>query len=314
MKILVTGGAGFIGSHIVDAYINLGHEVIIIDNLSNGEKKNINKKAKFYKADICDENKIKKIFKKEKPEIVNHHAAQRDVGFSIINPLEDARINVLGSINIIKNSIENGVHKIIYANSGGAMYGNPPWKDLPLKETQKIMPVNQYGLNKSLIELYLNMYNREYGLDFVSLRYSNVYGPRQKGGEAGVIPKFIEKMLKNERPFIFGDGKQTRDLVYVDDVVRANILVLKKTPSHIYNISTSRQISIRHLFYLIAKEIGFSQSPIFKEARPREVRFSALSYDKAKKELGWEPKISIEEGIKRTVEWFKEVSLRNKNK
>jgi UDP-glucose 4-epimerase len=306
MKILVTGGAGFIGSNIVDAYLKLGHEVIIIDNLSNGQKKNINPKAKFYKADIYDEKAIRKIFQKEKPDIVNHHAAQRDVGFSVANPLEDTKINILGSVNIIKNCIEFKVKKIIYANSGGATYGNPPRKDFPLKESHPINPVNPYGLNKSLIELYLKMYKREYGLDFVSLRYANVYGPRQKGGEAGVIPIFIEKMLSNQRPSINGDGEQTRDLVYIEDVVMANIIALRKTPGHFYNISTAKPISIRHLFHLIAKETGFKESPIFKEAKPREVRFSSLSCEKAKRELGWIPKTDINEGIKKTVEWFKD--------
>jgi len=306
MKILVTGGAGFIGSNIVDAYLKLGHEVVIIDNLNNGQRKNINPKAKFYKADIYNEKAIRKIFQKERPEIVNHHAAQRDVGFSVANPLEDTKINILGSVNIIKNCIEFKVKKVIYANSGGATYGNPPRKDFPLKESHSINPVNPYGLNKSLIELYLKMYKREYGLDFVSLRYANVYGPRQKGGEAGVIPIFIEKMLSNQRPVIYGDGEQTRDLVYVEDVVMANIIALRKTPGHFYNISTARPISIRHLFHLIAKETGFKESPIFKEAKPREVRFSSLSCEKAKRELGWVPKTDINEGIKKTVEWFKD--------
>jgi len=306
MKILVTGGAGFIGSHVVDAYLGLGHEVIVVDDLSCGEKKNINPRAKFYKIDICDEKGIKKIFQKEKPDMVNHHAAQKDVGFSVMNPLEDTKVNILGSVNIIKNCIEFKVKKIIYANSGGATYGNPPRGDFPLKESHPINPVNPYGLNKSLIELYLKMYKREYGLDFVSLRYANVYGPRQKGGEAGVIPIFIDKMLSNQRPSINGDGEQTRDLVYVGDVVMANIIALRKTPGHFYNISTAKPISIKHLFHLIAKETGFKGSPIFKEAKPREVRFSSLSCEKARKELGWIPKTDIKEGIKRTVEWFRE--------
>ncbi|MEM3405442.1 MAG: NAD-dependent epimerase/dehydratase family protein [Candidatus Pacearchaeota archaeon] len=304
MKIIVTGGAGFIGSHIVDSYIKLGYDVIVIDNLSSGDKKNINKKAKFYKADICDEEEIKKIFKKEKPDIVNHHAAQKDINFSISNPLEDAKINILGSINIIKNSFKQNVKKIIYASSS-ACYGNIQKKYLPIKESYEVYPINQYGLSKYIVELYLEMYNKESGLDFVSLRYSNVYGPRQKGGEAGVIPIFINKMLKNERPIIFGDGNQTRDFIYVDDVVRANIIALKKTPSHIYNISTSNQTSIKKLFYVIAKELNFKQEPIFKDALPREVKYSSLSYKKAKKELNWEPKISLEEGIKKTIGWFK---------
>lgn len=306
MKILITGGAGFIGSHIADAYIERGHDVVIIDNLSSGEKKNINRKAKFYKADICDEKAVRKMFQKEKPEIVNHHAAQKDVGFSVVNPIEDARINILGSINIIKNCVEFGVKKIIYTNSGGTIYGNVPLDELPAKETQRIRPTNQYGLNKSLVELYLRMYNREYGLDFVSLRYGNVYGERQKGGECGVIPIFIKKMLNNETPKINGDGKQTRDFIYVRDVVNANLLVLNKTPNHFYNIGTGQQISILKIYYVIAKQLGFHKKPVFGEAKPGEVRFSALDITKARKELGWQPRYSFEEGIKRTIDFFKE--------
>lgn len=307
MKILVTGGAGFIGSHIVDAYIEKGHKVVIIDNLSSSDKKNINKKAKFYKADICDEKAIKKIFQKEKPEVVNHHAAQKDVGFSVVNPLEDARINILGSINIIKNSVENGVKKVIYASSGGAMYGNVHFEDLPARESQRIMPTNQYGLNKSLVELYLKMYNREFGIDFVSLRYANVYGERQKGGEAGVIPIFIKKMLKGEIPTINGDGKQTRDFVYVRDVVNANLRALNKIPNHIYNIGTSKQISILHLYHIIAKQLNFLHHPKFAAGKPGEVRFSALNCKKAREEMNWQPNSTFEQGIRNTIGFFRTI-------
>lgn len=309
MKILITGGAGFIGSNIADAYLEKGHEVVIIDNLSTGIKANVNKKAKFYEADICDEKSVKKIFQKEKPEIVNHHAAQRDVGFSVVNPLEDARINILGSLNMIKNSVDFNIKKIIYANSGGALYGNVERKDLPIKENHRIKPVNQYGLNKSLIEPYLKMYSREYGLDFVSLRYANVYGERQGiGGEGGVVSIFIKKMLANETPLIFGDGLQTRDFVYVKDVVSANLLSLNKLKNHIYNIGTAREISIINLYNLIANELRFNQKPIFKEAKPREVKFISLDFSKIRKETGWKPVYSLKEGLKNTINYFKSIN------
>jgi UDP-glucose 4-epimerase len=306
MKILVTGGAGFIGSHIVDAYVSEGHEVVIVDNLSSGDKKNVNKKAKFYKADICDEKAIGKIFQKEKPDIVNHHAAQKDVGFSVVNPIIDARINVIGSLVILQNCIKYGVKKIIYGNTGGALYGNVSLEDLPIKETQRITPPNQYGLNKSIFELYLRMYNREMGIDFVSLRYANVYGERQKGGEAGAIPIFIKKMLAGEAPTINGDGKQTRDFVYVGDVVAANVMALKKTQNKIYNISSGKQVSILRLYQIIASKLNFAKSPNFAAAKPGEVRFSALDNSKARKELGWEPKVSLETGLERTISYVRE--------
>jgi UDP-glucose 4-epimerase len=306
MKILVTGGAGFIGSHIVDLYIANGHAVVIIDNLCSGVKENINPKARFYKADITDIKKIKQIFEKERFDVVNHHAAQRDVGFSIANPLEDVRINVLGSVNILKNAVDCGVKKFIYANSGGASYGNVPLSELPIKEGCRLRPSNYYGLNKSLIELYLKMYQRERGIDFVSLRYSNVFGERQgRHGEAGVLSIFIKKMLDGETPHINGDGKQTRDLVYVRDVANANLLALKKLPSNYYNISSGHQTSILHLYNTLAKVLGFKKKPVFKEALPAEVRFSCLDNSKAKREMGWVPKYNFEMGIKNTVDFFR---------
>lgn len=305
MKIVVTGGAGFIGSHVVDAYVDLGHKVVVIDNLSSGKRKNVNKKAKFYKADICDEKAIEKIFRKEKPDIVNHHAAQKDVGISVVDPVLDARINVVGSLIIIKEAVKYGVKKFIYANSGGASYGNPPVECLPLRETQKIAPSNGYGLDKSLVELYLRMYQREYGLDFASLRYSNVYGVRQVGGEAGVIPIFIKKMLKGERPRINGDGKQTRDFVNVKDVVRANVLALGEDKKGVFNISLGRQVSILALYKIIAGYLEFEGAPEFNDARLGEVRFSALDNSKAGQVLGWKPQVSLAEGVKEVVEWMK---------
>lgn len=305
-KILVTGGAGFIGSHVVDAYIKLGHEVIVVDNLSTGDKSNVNPKAKFYLADIIDEKAIKKIFEAEKPEIVNHHAAQKDVGFSIINPLEDAKVNILGSINIIINSINFRVKKIIYANSGGAMYGNVPRKMLPIKETQRILPTNQYGADKSIVEIYLRMYNREKKLDFISLRYSNAYGPRQKGGEAGVIPIFIKKILKKESPKVYGDGKKTRDFIFIKDVVKANVLALDNCEEKTFNISSGKETSIIDLYNLVSNILDFKGKPIFEKDRPAEVEFSSLDNKKAKKFLNWTPEYSLEKGLKETITWIKE--------
>lgn len=304
-KILITGGAGFIGSQVADAYIKLGHEVVIVDNLSTGRIENVNSKAKFYEADITDEEAINKIFEAEKPEIVNHHAAQKDVRFSILNPLEDARINILGSLNIIIKAINNGTKKIIYANSGGAMYGNVPKDLLPIKENQEILPTSPYGADKAIVEFYLEMFNREKGIDFISLRYANVYGPRQEGGEAGVIPIFIKKILKNESPIIFGDGNKTRDFVYVDDVVKANVLALDNCKEKTFNIGSGNEISILTIYNLIAKELNFNKNPIFEAEKPGEVDFVSLSNEKAKIHLGWSPEYSLERGLKETINWVK---------
>jgi len=304
-KILITGGAGFIGSQVADAYIKLGHEVVIVDNLSTGKIENVNSKAKFYEADITDEKAIKRIFETEKPEIVNHHAAQKDVRFSVIHPLEDARINILGSINIISNAVAIGTKKIIYANSGGAMYGNVPKDLLPIKENQEIHPTNPYGADKAIVEFYLEMYHRENGIDFVSLRYSNVYGPRQEGGEAGVIPIFIKKILKNESPIIFGDGNKTRDFVYINEVVRANVLALKNIKEKTFNIGSGKEISVLDIYNLIAEELNFNKKPIFEAEKPGEVDFVSLSNEKAKIHLGWSPEYNLAEGLKETINWVK---------
>ena len=225
MKILVTGGAGFIASHLVDRLIAHGHRVIVVDNLSAGQKENVNPKASFYLTDICDAQALEEVFKRERPEIVNHHAAHVNVRKSVEMPVYDANINILGSLNLCELSKKYQIKKFIYVSTGGAVYGEP--KDLPVQETCPVEPLSQYGVSKHTVEHYLSIFYKLYGLNFTVLRYPNVYGPRQSPhGEAGVVAIFSELLLQNKPPTIFGDGSKTRDYVYVEDIVAANLMVL----------------------------------------------------------------------------------------
>ena len=308
MKVLVTGGAGFIGSNIVDELIDGGFDVVVVDNLSTGFKEFINSKAKFYKADITDAKRIRDIFQKEKPDYVHHLAAQMDVRVSTKKPIFDATSNIIGSLNVIINSIRNNTKKIIYANTGGALYGEIRAEDLPIKESHLINPISEYGVSKHTVEHYLFLYNYNYGLDYVSLRYPNVYGSRQNpNGEAGVIAIFIGKMLANQRPIIFGDGTQTRDYVYVKDVVNANIAAQESSKNGCYNIGTGKETSILEIFDMLKKELNFKQDPIYSKKRIGEIQRICLDASKIKKELGWRPKYSLKEGIKRTSDYYREL-------
>lgn len=309
MKILVTGGAGFIGSHVTDLLIENNHDVLIIDNLSTGQKENINKKAKFYFEDLSNHNKIKEIIEKEKPDVIYHLAAQIDVRKSVENPVEDAKINIINTINLLELAIKNNVKHFIFSSTGGAIYGDT--KNIPTTEEEKELPVSPYGCAKLTIEKYLNYYNKVHGLKYTCLRYSNVYGPRQNScGEAGVIAIFFDNMLMNKTPRIFG-GEQTRDFVYVKDVARANLLSLNDTKSSSYNVGTSTMISIVELFNKINSFFNNSFIPINEEMKKGEQINSCLSYEKIKKNLGWQPSVNIDEGLKNTFEWFKE--KRNSN-
>jgi len=305
MKILVTGGAGFIGSHLVDALIAKKHRVFVIDNLSTGFRKNINPKAKFYKADLTNYKLINKIIKKERPEVVFHQAAQMDVRKSVENPLFDTENNILASINLIKTSHENKIKKFIFASTGGAIYGDT--KNRPTSEKESEWPLSPYGIAKLAIDKFLNYYHEVHGLNFTSLRYANVYGPRQNPhGEAGVVAIFLKKMLRGEQPTINGNGKQTRDYVYVDDIVNANLLALKNfKKSGIYNVGTGKEINVNELFWEINKHFQNKFKEFHGPAKIGEQKTSCLSYAKIKKEFGWQPKVNFEEGIKKTYGWFK---------
>jgi UDP-glucose 4-epimerase len=302
MKILVTGGAGFIGSHIVDLLIENGYEVVIVDNLSTGKEEFINKKAIFYKKDITDDD-LYEIFEKEKPDYVVHQAAQIDVQRSIDDPVFDAKVNILGTVNLLESCRKSGIKKIVYASSA-AVYGNPEY--LPIDEVHKINPISYYGISKHTAEHYFEVYSQLYDLKYTILRYANVYGIRQDPkGEGGVISIFIDKMLKGERPIIFGDGNQTRDFVYVKDVAKANLLALEKGDSEVVNISTNKATSINKLVELMNEIMNTSLEPIYAEPRKGDIVHSYLDNKKALEVLGWKPEYSLEDGLRETIEYYR---------
>lgn len=307
MKILITGGAGFIASHIADAYIELGHDVVIIDNLSTGFEENINPKAKFYKLDITSPEIIE-VFEKEKFDIISHHAAQMNVRFSVENPIIDSNINILGSLNLYEAAVKTGVKKVIFASTGGAVYGETDI--IPTPETTEPRPCSPYGISKLTNEKFLFYYNQVYNLDYTILRYANVFGSRQNPqGEAGVVAIFINKMLRGEQPIINGDGLYTRDYVHISDVVAANILSLDDNKPNIYNIGTGIETTTNEIFRTIKNSINADCPEVHGEAKKGEQRRSCISYKKIKQELNWEPKVSLEQGIKETVDFFRSKNL-----
>jgi UDP-glucose 4-epimerase len=302
MKILVTGGAGFIGSHVVDLFLSNGYEVVIVDNLSTGRESNLNPKATFYKVDIRDP-KLEDIFAREQPDYISHHAAQMDVRRSVAQPLFDAEVNILGSLNVIECARSYGVKKFVYISSGGAAYGEPVY--LPCDENHPINPICQYGASKHIVEHYLYMYRVNYGLEYSVLRYPNVFGPRQDPhGEAGVIAIFIGKMLRNEPVVINGDGEQQRDYVFVTDCARANLLTLN-APSGIYNLGAGQGTTVNQLFTALGKMTGYQQKAVYGPAKLGETRFIYLNAAKANKEMAWQPFISLEEGLQHTVDYHR---------
>ena len=286
MKILVTGGAGFIGSHLVDQFINDGHEVVIIDNLLTGQVENLNMNAKFYLMDIRDQT-LQKVFQLEQFNAVCHQAAQMDVRKSVADPMFDADVNVKGSVNLLQNCIEYGVKKVLFASTGGAIYGE---QDVfPCDETHPTRPVSPYGITKLCVEKYLFYYAKEFGLKYVILRYANVYGPRQNPhGEAGVVAIFSEKLLAGQQPIINGDGKQTRDYVYVGDVALANLGALHYTENAIFNIGTAIESDVNELFSHLNRLTGGSMQEHHGPPKSGEQRRSVISYEKVKQEMGWE--------------------------
>ncbi len=307
MKVLVTGGAGFIGSNVVDALINEGNEVAVVDNLSTGKKENLNSRVKFYNVDIRDTDSIRSVFQEFQPEIAYHFAAQIDVRKSVANPAFDAEVNVVGSANLFKLAVDSKVKRIIFSSTGGALYGQVD--EVPADEDTPIKPICAYGVAKYCTEQYLDYFKRLYGVESVVLRYANVYGPRQDLlGEAGVVAIFTGKILRGEPITIFGDGNQTRDYVYIEDIVKANLLALNGEEG-IYNIGTGVETSVNELVQIFEEILGKKIVPVYATKRQGEVDRIALDIEKAKKELGFEPQYNVKEGIKKTIEWYKKTFL-----
>jgi UDP-glucose 4-epimerase len=302
MKILVSGGAGFIASHIVDAYVADGHDVVVIDNMSTGKEENKNPKAKYYTMDICDP-KVFEVFENEKPEIMSHHAAQIDVRISVADPQFDLKVNLGGFINLLEAGRKNGLKKVVLASSGGTVYGEQ--EVFPAAENHPTRPICPYGLNKLGSEQYLYFYEKEYGLKWVALRYANIYGPRQNPhGEAGVVAIFIKKMLAGEQPVINGDGKQTRDYVYVGDVVEANRLALNDKACGAYNVGTAVETDVNAIFKAIRELTGAQCAEEHCEAKAGEQLRSCIRADRLSMEFGWKPSKEFISGMRNTVEWF----------
>jgi UDP-glucose 4-epimerase len=308
MKVLVTGGAGFIGSHVVDTYIDNGYDVVVVDDLSTGRLSNLNPAVTFYKLDIRSPQ-IAEVFEKEHPDFVNHHAAQMDVRRSVIDPLFDAEVNILGSINLIECARNFKVKRFVYISTGGAVYGEPEY--MPCDEAHPINPICQYGASKHTVEHYLYMYQYLYGLEYVVLRYPNVYGPRQDPqGEAGVVAIFTGLMLNGEQATINGDGEQQRDFVYVGDCARANLLALQtNNGSAIYNLGSGQGTSINQVFDHLKAITGYTLERLHGPAKEGETRQIYLNADKARDELGWTPTISLNAGLQKTVDYFRTAEL-----
>ncbi len=304
MKILVTGGAGFIGSHVVDSYVHAGHAVVVVDNLTTGKRKNVNPAAAFYEMDIRDEA-LAEIFAAEQPDVVNHHAAQASVPLSVSRPLYDAEVNLLGSLNLMEQARRHGVQRVIYASTGGAVYGEPAY--LPCDEAHPIRPLSPYGASKHAVEHYLQLYRQLHGLGYTILRYANVYGPRQDPhGEAGVVSIFTNQMLAGQPATVHGDGQQERDFVYVGDCAQANLAALEQQRDGIFNIGVGAGTTINALFDQLAAITGYAHERGHGPTRAGDIYRSYLDAGRARRELGWQPRFDLEQGLRATVAYFRQ--------
>lgn len=307
MKTLVTGGAGFIGSNLVDGLLAAGHQVVVVDDLSTGSRSNVSDKATFCQETILSKNELAKIFDREKPDFVCHYAAQIDVRKSVSDPHYDATVNILGGLNVIQCSLKAGVKKLVYISTGGAVYGDPAY--IPVDENHPVRPLSPYGVSKHALEHYLYLHSVNDGLKYVVLRYPNVYGPRQNPkGEAGVIAIFTDKMIVGERPTVFGDGTQTRDYTFVQDVVAANLLALEKGEGEIFNIGTGVESTVLDIVDTINDLLQTHIEPILAPARVGEVYRIALNAERARSILQWRPQHDLRAGLKKTLEYYQSVS------
>lgn len=307
MKILVTGGAGFIGSHIVDAYVAAGHEVFVVDHLTSGDRRNLSPKAHFHQLDILDSGAAD-LIAQIAPDVLNHHAAQMDVRRSVDDPAYDARVNILGFLNLLEAARKAGVKKVIFASSGGAIYGEQ--EVFPASEDHPRRPASPYGVSKLAGEAYLGYYNATHRLPYIALRYANVFGPRQGlKGEAGVIGIFARQLLSGRTPTINGDGRQTRDYVYVGDVVAANLAALESTHVGAVNIGTGTETELLTLYRKLCDTIGCAIAAVHAPAKSGEQRRSCLDAARACAILGWWPRTTLDEGLGRTVAYYREAKV-----
>lgn len=296
MKIIVTGGAGFIGSHLVDAYITAGHTVSVIDNFSHGFRRNLNPQAKLYRCDIRNLSKLRSIIRRERPDIINHHAAISEVVVSMREPNDTLTVNVSGTANILQCAVLTGVKKIIFASTGGTIYGNA--KKIPTPETAPLEPVSVYAASKQLAEAWIQYYQCAFGIDYTIFRYGNVFGPRQDPhGEAGVVTIFCQQLTKKQPVTIFGDGTKTRDYVYVADVVRANQLALRRGRNCIVNLGCGVEISDQQVYTTIAQYFPLAKPPRSAPVRPGEVIHSSIAIHQAWRHLRWKPHYSFTQGV-----------------
>ena len=309
MKILVIGGAGFIGSHVVDAYVSAGYEVAVIDNLSSGQPANVNPAAQMHKLDIRDHEGVTAAIASFRPEIVNHHAAQSEVPRSVADPMYDASVNIVGGLNILKSSVDHSVKKLIFSSTGGALYGEPDV--VPADEDHPVRPLSPYGTSKFSFEQYLGTFMRTYGLDYTVLRYANIYGPRQDfyAEEGRVVAIFASRMLARRPVTIDGDGEQSRDMLHVADVATANLAALDRGAGGTYHVSTGIPVTINDLFRKLALLTGYELAPHHGPARKGDVYRIALDNSRARRDLGWEPRLQLEEGLSLTVDYFREKVL-----
>ena len=307
MNVLVTGGAGFIGSHVADALLGAGHHVVVVDNLHSGKRGNVPAGAAFYEADIRERAALERVFAEEKIEAVSHQAALASVRASMADPLEYAAVNVLGSLTLLELARQYGCRKFVFATTGGAVYGEGGENgELPFRETSWPQPKDNYGANKLSVEIHLNLYHQNYGLAYTALRYANIYGPRQDSkGEAGVVAIFADAMLNGAATRISGDGRQTRDFTYVGDVAHANRLALEGDAVGVFNIGGGAPTDINTVHGLLSALTGYLLAPTYLPRPVGEVMHTYLAIDKARAGLGWQPQVGLEDGLARTVEWFR---------
>ena len=310
VRILVTGGAGFIGSHVVDAYIAAGHEVAVLDDFSTGSEDNVNTAATVYRVDLRDQPKVASAVSAFRPELVNHHAAQSEVPKSVADPSYDAQVNIIGGINLLQACVEHKVRKVIFSSTGGALYGEPDV--VPAAEDHPIRPLSPYGTSKLSFEQYLGTFRRTFGLDYTVLRYANIYGARQDfhAAEGRVVAIFASRMLMDKPVTIDGTGEQSRDMLHVGDVATANLAALEKGSGGTFHVSTGIAVSVNDLFRKLALLTDYRLEPNFGPPRKGDVFRIALDNQLAKDELDWEPRVNLEEGLSLTVDYFREQVLR----